>query len=51
MTDKKKRTIGAIGEYVREVKEGVFPDDDHTYGVDEAEYEKFLGLVDKRKQI
>ena len=43
--------VGGIRQYVKEVKEGVFPDDDHTYGVDEAEYEKFAGLVERRRQI
>ncbi|MCH8996869.1 MAG: 3-methyl-2-oxobutanoate hydroxymethyltransferase [Proteobacteria bacterium] len=43
--------VGGIRQYVKEVKEGTFPDDDHTYGVDEAEYEKFAGLVEKRRQI
>lgn len=43
--------VGAIEDYVREVKEGVFPDDDHTYGANEAEYEKFLELIDRRKQV
>ena len=43
--------VGGIRQYVKEVKEGIFPDDDHTYGVDEAEYEKFAGLVEKRRQI
>ena len=43
--------VGGISEYVREVKEGEFPDDDHSYGVDEAEYEKFAAMVEKRKQI
>jgi 3-methyl-2-oxobutanoate hydroxymethyltransferase len=43
--------VSGISEYVREVKEGAFPDDDHTYGVDEAQYEKFLTLVEKRKQL
>ena len=43
--------VGGISEYVLEVKEGEFPDDDHSYGVDEAEYEKFAAMVEKRKQI
>ena len=43
--------VGGIRQYVKEVKEGIFPDDDHTYGVDEAEYEKFTSLVEKRRQI
>ena len=43
--------VGGISENVREVKEGEFPDDDHSYGVDEAEYEKFAAMAEKRKQI
>ena len=43
--------VDGIREYVAEVKNGKFPDDDHTYGVDEREYEKFLDLIEKRKQI
>ncbi len=43
--------VGGIRQYVKEVKEGIFPDDDHTYGVDEAEYENFASLVEKRRQI
>ena len=38
-----------IKQYIAEVKSGTFPDDDHSYSVDEKEYEKFLGLVEKRK--
>jgi len=41
--------LKGIGEYIAEVKAGKFPDDEHSYGVDEKEYEKFLGLVEKRK--
>ena len=43
--------VAGISEYVREVKEDKFPDDDHSYGVDEGEYEKFAAMVEKRKQI
>lgn len=43
--------VGGIADYVREVKEGTFPDDDHTYGVDDAELEKFVTMVERRKQI
>jgi 3-methyl-2-oxobutanoate hydroxymethyltransferase len=46
-----EEAVKAISEYVREVKEGTFPDDEHTYGVKEAEYEKFLAMIEKRKQI
>jgi 3-methyl-2-oxobutanoate hydroxymethyltransferase len=35
---------------VREVKEGSFPDDEHSYGVNDAEYERFLSLLEKRRQ-
>jgi len=43
--------VDGIRKYVKEVKEGSFPDDDHTYGVDEAVYDEFAALVEKRKQI
>lgn len=43
--------VGGLKQYVQEVKAGAFPDDDHSYGVNEAEYEKFLGLVEKRRQL
>ena len=41
--------VKGITQYIAEVKAGTFPDDDHSYGVDEKEYEKFLTLVEKRK--
>lgn len=43
--------VAGIREYVREVKAGVFPDDDHSYGVNEVEYEKFATMVEKRRQV
>src|SRR5215217_2923988 len=43
--------VRGIQQYVREVKEGSFPDDEHSYTVNEAEYEKFAALVAKRRQI
>lgn len=43
--------VDGISEYVKEVKAGMFPDDDHTYGVDEAELEKFATMVEHRKQV
>ena len=43
--------VTGIKQYVKEVKEGSFPDDDHSYTVNEAEYEKFAKLVAKRRQI
>jgi len=41
--------LKGITQYIKEVKEGSFPDDDHSYGVDDKEYEKFVNLVEKRK--
>jgi 3-methyl-2-oxobutanoate hydroxymethyltransferase len=43
--------VAGIKQYVKEVKEGSFPDDDHSYTVNEAEYEKFARMVEKRRQI
>lgn len=43
--------VGGIAQYVKEVKEGSFPDDDHTYGVGDRVFEEFATLVEKRKQI
>jgi len=43
--------VNGIQQYVKEVKEGNFPDDDHTYDVDDKVYEDFQNLVEKRKQI
>jgi 3-methyl-2-oxobutanoate hydroxymethyltransferase len=42
--------VAGLRQYVAEVKAGSFPDADHSYGVDDREYERFLGLVDKRRQ-
>src|ERR1039457_598656 len=41
--------VSGIKAYIADVKGGTFPDDDHSYGVDEKEYEKFLKLVENRK--
>jgi 3-methyl-2-oxobutanoate hydroxymethyltransferase len=43
--------VAGIKQYVTEVKQGSFPDDDHSYTVNEAEYEKFARMVAKRRQI
>jgi 3-methyl-2-oxobutanoate hydroxymethyltransferase len=40
-----------IAQYIKEVKEGSFPDDEHSYTVSDAEYEKFATMVERRKQI
>src|SRR6267142_927653 len=41
--------VGGIKAYIADVKAGTFPDDDHSYGVDEKEYEKFLSMVERRR--
>jgi 3-methyl-2-oxobutanoate hydroxymethyltransferase len=43
--------VSGIREYVREVKEGRFPDDDHSYTVKREEYEKFAKMVARRQQV
>jgi 3-methyl-2-oxobutanoate hydroxymethyltransferase len=43
--------VACISQYIKEVKEGSFPDDEHSYSVNEAEYEKFASMVAKRKQM
>ena len=42
--------VAGLKHYVAEVKQGKFPDDEHSYSVDEKEYEKFLNLVESRRQ-
>ena len=42
--------VNGLKQYVAEVKGGRFPDDDHSYGVDDREYERFLTLLEKRRQ-
>ena len=43
--------VAGLKAYVAEVKEGRFPDADHSYGVDDGEYERFLNLVEHRRQL
>lgn len=43
--------VAGIEEYVADVKAGTFPDDDHTYGVDDKELERFTSMLEKRKQM
>ena len=43
--------VAGISQYVKEVKEGTFPDEDHTYGCDEGELDKFAAMVERRKQV
>ncbi|MDW3205350.1 MAG: 3-methyl-2-oxobutanoate hydroxymethyltransferase [Alphaproteobacteria bacterium] len=43
--------VAGLSAYVQDVKSGSFPDDDHSYGVAEAEYDRFLDLVERRRQV
>ena len=43
--------VDGIKQYVDEVKQGVFPDEEHSYPTPQEEYEKFLRLVEQRKQM
>ena len=40
--------VTGIEQYVREVKEGVFPDKDHSYTVKDATYQEFAQRVSER---
>ncbi len=43
--------VGGLKEYVREVKEGQFPDADHSYSVGQDVVDAFQTLIEKRRQI
>ena len=43
--------ISGLRAYAEEVRSGAFPDDDHSYSVDQSEYEKFLNLVERRRHL
>ena len=43
--------VTGIKQYIAEVKAGAFPDNEHSYTVNESEYEKFAAMVAKRRQI
>jgi len=43
--------VAGIRQYVKEVKEVSFPDDDHSYTVNVAEYEKFATMVANRRRV
>ena len=40
--------VEGLERYVREVKDGAFPGDEHTYAVDDAELERFEGMLARR---
>ena len=41
--------VNGLKQYVAEVKSGKFPDEDHSYAVDDKEYEKIHSHVETRK--
>jgi len=41
--------VAGLKAYAADVRAGTFPDDDHSYTVDDREYDKFLGMVEKRR--
>src|SRR5690349_4049928 len=41
--------VAGLKAYAADVRAGTFPDDEHSYGVDDREYDKFLGMVEKRR--
>lgn len=43
--------VAGISQYVKEVKAGTFPDDEHSYTVKDEEYDKFAQMIAKRRQI
>jgi 3-methyl-2-oxobutanoate hydroxymethyltransferase len=43
--------VAGLSQYVAEVKGGLFPDDEHSYSIDDEEYEQFLSFVENRRQI
>ncbi len=43
--------IEGLSTYVREVKEGIFPDDDHSYAAAPGTVERFCDMLEKRRQV
>ena len=43
--------VKGLSEYVRDVKEGTFPDDDHSYSAPPETVDRFRVLLEKRRQI
>lgn len=43
--------VGGIRKYVEEVKGLAFPDDAHSYRIDQAEYDRFATMVENRRQV
>ena len=43
--------VAGLSRYVREVKDGVFPDDEHTYTVKPEVVDAFRSMIERRRQI
>src|SRR5690606_16549096 len=43
--------VAGLRQYVKEVKDGTFPDEEHSYTVKPEELEKFAAMVEKRRHI
>lgn len=42
--------VQGLSKYVDEVKQGAFPDDEHSYGVKDEEFERFMSMIERRRQ-
>ncbi len=43
--------VKGLQDYAREVRKGTFPDDDHSYGVDNAVVDAFSDHLERRRQV
>ena len=43
--------VAGLKDYVREVKDGTFPDDDHSYSAKPEVVDAFRDMIEKRRQI
>lgn len=43
--------VDGLSRYVKEVKDGAFPDDDHSYGADAGVVDAFADALAKRRQV
>lgn len=42
--------VKGLSQYVSEVKQGAFPDDEHSYSVNDEEFDRFRTLLERRRQ-
>ena len=43
--------VSGLKEFIKEVKNKKFPDEDHSYNVDKKELEEFKNLVEKENRV